>query len=272
MWKCGSKSIEYGKKTLIMAIINATPDSFSDGGEALESEAALKRALEAEEHGADIIDIGAQSTRPGFKPVSAEEEWQRLEKPLRLIRKSTALPVSVDTFYPEVARRAAQSGADIINDVSGILTPQKVQALGGLGLVITFSAAGGAKEAARFFEKAVAEAKGLGIKKEQLCLDPGIGFSKSRAQDLELIARAGECKAADLPLLLGFSRKRVIGKYSHQSEPKKRVYGNIAADTAAIFAGADILRLHDVKSEIQGVLLADALKKIKQNDFKEENL
>lgn len=263
IWKCRDKSIDCSKKTLIMAIINVTPDSFSDGGKNFSPENALKSAVEAQENGADIIDFGAQSIRPGHNKISPAEEWQRLKPVLNLIKGKINIPVSVDTFYPYVAKRAAALGADIINDVSGIVDNEMAQVIKetGCGWVITFSHEGAEKEALEFFEKSAAAAINLGVKKESICFDPGIGFSKTREQDFCLLANIANYRIADYPFLLGTSRKRVIGKGSCQPDPEKRVFGNIAADTAAVLAGADIIRLHDVKNEKQGILMADALKR-----------
>lgn len=262
IWKCRDKSINCSEKTLIMAIINVTPDSFSDGGRNFRPQDALESALEAQKNGADIIDFGAQSTRPGYEKISPEEEWQRLEPVLRLIKGKINIPVSVDTFYPYVAEKAAELGADIINDVSGIISSEMANAVNksGCGWIITFSQPGAEKEARSFFEKSTTQAVSLGVKKESICFDPGIGFSKTREQDYRLIANIADYKLSEYPFLLGTSRKRVIGEGSGQPNPEKRVFGNIAADTAAILGGADIIRLHDVKNEKQGILMADALK------------
>ncbi len=262
IWQCRDKKIDCSKKTLIMAIINVTPDSFSDGGKNFAPEQAVKSALEAQENGADIIDIGAQSTRPGHTPISDKEEWKRLEPVLNSLKGKISIPLSVDTFYPFVAQMAAEYGADIINDVSGVVrrTMAHVVKSTGCGWVITFNAEGAQREAAEFFNTSAGRAQEMGVKKESICFDPGIGFSKTRAQDLALLANIKEYRLPDYPFLLGTSRKRVIGLASGQPDPEKRVYGNIAADTAAVLAGANIIRLHDVINEKQGILTADALK------------
>lgn len=245
-----------------MSIINVTPDSFSDGGINLDPGTAADHAFKAQENGADIIDFGAQSTRPGYKKISEKEEWKRLEPVLKQIKEKIKVPVSVDTFYPFVAQRAIQLGAHIINDVSGVVNPEMAEIVKnyGCGWIITFSGKGAEKEARDFFERSARQAYELGVKKENLCFDMGIGFSKSREQDFRLIANIRDYRLPEYPLLLGTSRKRVIGEGSGQPDPKKRVFGNIAADTAAILGGVNIIRLHDVKSEKQGILMADALK------------
>ncbi len=262
IWKCRDKEIEYESKTLIMGIINLTPDSFSDGGK-YKGEKAVKHALELEKDGADILDLGAQSTRPGYTEISPEEEWARLGGVLSELRQKTSLPISVDTYFPFVAKKALENGADIINDISGIITAEKAEIIksSGAGWVITHNGSGGADEVKAFFEEALEKCKRLGVNENQLCFDMGIGFGKSYEQNLELIANVKKYKPSGTPLLLGTSRKRVIGEASRQAVPEKRVFGNIAADTAAILGGTDIIRIHDVKNEIQGVRTAEEIKK-----------
>lgn len=269
IWKCRDKKIEYGKKTVIMGILNVTPDSFSDGGDHLDPNNAISFAKKLEEDGADIIDIGAQSTRPGHTPVSPEEEWKRLEPILRKIRENTKLPVSVDTYYPQVAEKAVKTGADIINDVSGIFSREtaKIVKSEECGWILMHNGGGTPRDVRNFFENMIKECENFGISKNQICLDMGIGFGKSYEENIELLARVREYKIHGCPLLLGTSRKRVIAEGSRQDDPKKRVYGNIAADAAAIFGGADIVRIHDVENEKQGIFMADALKDAFNKNF-----
>lgn len=262
IWKCKDKQIEYGKKVLVMGIVNVTPDSFSDGGEHFSVKDAVACALELEAQGADIIDIGAQSTRPGHIPVSDKEEWQRLEPVLGELKGKLHVPVSVDTYYPYVAQNAFKIGVDIINDVSGIISPDmaKIVKNTGCGWIIMHNGAASPADIKDFFEKSAARCIELGIDKSQLCFDMGIGFGKDYDESMTLLANVGAYKLPDYPLLLGTSRKRVIGAGSNQDNPKKRIYGNIAADTAAILGGVDIIRLHDVENEKQGILMAQNLK------------
>lgn len=263
IWVCKDKKIECSERTLIMAIINVTPDSFSDGGDSFSPEKAAENAIKAQENGADIIDLGAQSTRPGYTEISAREEWSRLAPVFERIKGKIKIPISVDTYFPYVAERAADNGADIINDVSGIINPEMADVIKktGCGWVIIHNGAGNITDVKAFFERSVKEASLLGVKKERLCLDMGIGFGKNRRQDQELIANVRKYRPAEYPLLLGTSRKRVIAQISGQPEPKNRVYGNIAADTVAILGGVNIIRLHDVENEKQGIKAADALKR-----------
>lgn len=262
IWKCKDKKIEYGKKVLLMGIVNVTPDSFSDGGEHFSVEDAVECALALEKDGADMIDIGGQSTRPGHIPVSAEEEWQRLEPVLAALKGRLSVPVSVDTYYPLVAEKALKNGVDIINDVSGVISKEMAEIVKkeGAGWIIMHNGPGTSADVKAFFEKSVETCAALGIDKEQLCLDMGIGFGKDYDENMTLLTNVCEYKLDGYPLLLGTSRKRVIGQGSNQENPKERVYGNIAADTAAVFGGVDIIRVHDVKNEKQGVLMAQNMK------------
>ncbi len=241
-----------------MGIVNITPDSFSDGGCWFSEEDAVKHALQLIEDGADIIDLGAQSTRPGYEEIPAEEEWARLEPVLKTLRSLTDKPISVDTYFPYTAKKAIENGADIINDVGGKLESETAELINssGAGWVVMHNGPGGVKEVKEFFEKAITVCN-----KKQLCLDMGIGFGKTYEENLELIGNVKKYRIEGVPLLLGVSRKRVIGAASGEEEPEKRTYGNIAADTAAILSGADIIRIHDVKNEIKGIRTADEIKK-----------
>ena len=263
-WCCRDKKLEYGKKTLIMGIVNVTPDSFSDGGKYFNADDAVNHALQLIEQGADIIDIGAQSTRPNYEEITKEQEWQRIKPVLKKLREKTDLPISVDTYFPYVAENALNLGADIINDISGAVHIKMAEIVKkrGCGWVIMHNGSADIAEMRHFFIKSAEKCESLGVDKAQLCFDMGIGFGKSYEQNLSLIANIGEYKLKGYPLLLGASRKRVIGEGSRQPNVEKRIFGNIAADTAAILGGADIIRLHDVESEKQGIYMADELKKL----------
>lgn len=265
VWHCREKEIAYGSKVLLMGIVNVTPDSFSDGGDWLDPATALTHARALEAQGADILDIGGQSTRPGHTPVTDKEEWARLEPVLSVLCKETALPVSVDTYYPYVAAQALRCGAQIINDVSGVVNPEMADVVCryGAGWVIMHAGPGTPADVKAFFADSVTACRALGVQDSQICLDMGIGFGKNFQQDLALIANISQYKMAGFPLLLGCSRKRVIGRGSDQPEPKARTYGNIAADTVGILGGADIIRLHNIEQEKQGVLMAQHLKGVK---------
>ena len=256
-------------RTLVMGILNATPDSFSDGGTFDTVETAVSRALQIEAEGGDIIDIGAQSTRPGYTKISEDEELARLLPILKEVRKATQLPISIDTFYPKVAEQALLYGADIINDVSGCEDGRM------LPLVAEHRAAcvmmrprgvdyGGdiVKATRRWFEEAVQRAQNAGIPPESICLDPGVGFDTDYQQSLALIRSTKELKMNGYAYLIGLSRKRVVGEASGDSPAfDQRLGGTIAADVIAQWLGADIVRVHDVYASVQAARMADVLKK-----------
>ncbi|MCL2495027.1 MAG: dihydropteroate synthase [Oscillospiraceae bacterium] len=231
-----------------MAILNVTPDSFSDGGLYFAPDKAIERAFELEAQGADILDIGGQSTRPGGEVISPEEEWRRLEPVLEGLRGKLGIPISIDTFYPEVAEKALALGASIVNDVSGIVSEEMAGVVRRYGARWVLMHNLGGADFEGEYEDVVSEvydklegmagrAMALGIKKERLCLDPGIGFGKSREDDLRLLANLRHVKVPGFRLLVGVSRKRITGG----SEA-----GTLAAQVMAQLGGADILRTHDV--------------------------
>lgn len=257
--------------THIMGILNITPDSFSDGGRYNTLEAACNRALAIQAEGADILDIGAQSTRPGHTPVSAQEEWSRLEPVLRALRGRVTIPLSIDTYYPEVAARALEAGAHILNDVSGSLENgmPEVAARYGAALVMMHAGAGAddegqgdpVTEVRRYFETALETARRADLPREAVCLDPGIGFGKARAGDAELIARLPELLNGlpETAVLVGASRKRVVGMWCGNPPFEERLPGTLAVHTLAQWNGAHILRVHDVAPAVQAARVTDAL-------------
>lgn len=260
--------------TLVCAILNITPDSFSDGGRFNEPQRALEHALEMQALGADIIDVGAQSTRPGAKLLSAQEENGRLLPILDLLRDKITVPISVDTFYPECAEAALSHGARIINDVSGRASREMAQVIKqyGAGWIIMHNPGGadaepiydgGVEQAvSEFFDRAGEVARDCGILPESLCFDPGIGFSKSYEDNLRLIKNIGRLKKDGSALMSAVSRKRVIGISSGESDPSRRDPGTVALHTASILGGANVIRAHDVFSAVQAAKCADALKNI----------
>jgi dihydropteroate synthase len=257
-----------GRKKLIMGILNVTPDSFSDGGLYLGVDAALVQARRMVGAGADSLDIGAESTRPGFTPVAADEEWARLEAPLTALLRENIAPVSVDTTKAEIARRAVALGAAIINDVSGLHGDPalaEVAAASGAALVVMHHCA--QADPARdiledmrvFFSRALARADQAGVLREKIILDPGVGFGKTFEQNLIAATSAGALKRAfGLPVLVGLSRKRFIGALTG-APTEGRMAGTLAADLAALQAGADIVRVHDVKEHADAFKVWSAL-------------
>lgn len=264
--------LQLGTKTYIMGILNITPDSFSDGGLYSAPELAITRALEIQSQGADIIDIGAQSTRPGAQIITAREEIERLKPVLQTLQGKLTVPVSVDTFYPETAEYALKNGAAIVNDVSGRINPEMAAVInayhagwvvmhnGGGAQAVDIDYEGGIINAVRlFFEDAIEKAAALGIKSTQICLDTGIGFGKKHTDNLRLLQHMHDVKIEGTALLTGASRKRVIGIATGEGQPGLRVAGTVAAHTAAIAGGTDIIRVHDIPEAVQGARMADSL-------------
>lgn len=269
-----SRVLALGERTLVMGILNVTPDSFSDGGKFLDASAAVARALEIERAGADMIDIGGESTRPGSKPISAEEELRRVIPVLEALRGRLKIPISIDTSKPEVAEAAAAAGAEILNDVSALHAGPAMAEIARrhkLPLILmhmrgeprTMQQKPFARDALRDvtsgLRKALGIARRAGVPKSQIVLDPGLGFGKSTAQNFELLARLPELARLGCPLLVGASRKGFVGRVLGGAAAGDRVWGTSAAVSAAILAGAHIVRVHDVAEMVQVTRIADAI-------------
>jgi dihydropteroate synthase len=264
-------TLTLGERTLVMGIVNVTPDSFADGGVHLKAEDALKGALRMAAEGADILDIGAESSRPGHVPISAEEEWARLEPVFdKLSAAGASLPsISIDTTKAEIARRALEAHVAIVNDIWGFQRDPalaEVTAESGAAAVLmhnreTIDAALDiADDMLRFFERSLDIARRAGVRDERIVLDPGVGFGKSHAQQFSAIAAIPKLKALGFPVLLGASRKSFIGKlFDPQPPTTERLPGTIAANAVGVFAGADIVRVHDVAAHVQAMRVADAV-------------
>lgn len=258
---------DYGKKTYIMGILNVTPDSFSDGGNYTELEKALNHAREMIEQGADIIDLGGESTRPGHKKVEADEELKRVIPIVKSLKKDLNVKVSIDTYKSEVAEESLKLGADMINDVWGLRkdrnmasTIAKYDAYVCImhnqdGTLYDKDIIESIKE---FLMESVKIAKDAGIDEKKIILDPGIGFGKTFEQNLEVMARLEELKELGYPLLLGTSRKSMIGNILNV-EPKYRVEGTIATTVLGIKSGVDIVRVHDVLENLRAIKVSDAI-------------
>ncbi|MDJ0737367.1 MAG: dihydropteroate synthase [Nostocaceae cyanobacterium] len=268
------RSFSWGLKTYIMGVLNVTPDSFSDGGEFNTITAAVAQAKALLAAGADIIDVGAQSTRPGAEQITLAEELQRLIPVLEALRQEINLPISVDTTSSEVAKAAVQAGADIINDISGgSFDLEMLPTVADLNVpIILMHIRGNPKtmqnqtdyedlirEIYSFLARQIAVAIDAGIDQGKIIIDPGIGFAKNYEQNLEIFRRLPELRTLNCPILVGPSRKSFIGHILNQPDPKKRVWGTAAACCAAINAGADMLRVHDVKQMRDVCLVADAI-------------
>ncbi len=266
LWQIGGGRQLLLDRTYIMGILNVTPDSFSDGGHFSDARAAVARAFEMTAQGADIIDVGGQSTRPGHTPISPDEEWGRIEPVLRALCADRELVISVDTFYPDVARKAMECGANIINDVTGFREPlmRQYAAHYGVGCVIMHDIqldenADVCRELTEFFRKRTVECMADGIRQANLCLDPGVGFGKSYKQNLVIAKNFSSFCMEEYPMLAAASRKRVIGMSCGNPPASERMPGAIAYHTACIMGGADIIRVHDVAEAVQAARVTDAL-------------
>jgi dihydropteroate synthase len=286
-WNLGSRSLELGKRTLIMGVVNVTPDSFSDGGQFLDRDKAVEKATRLLEEGADIIDIGGESTRPGARvradasssaAVTVEEELKRVIPVIAALRtKGPEAVISVDTYKASVARSAVDAGADIVNDVSGFRwDPQMRETLASMECGAVLMHMRGRPEewrtlpppddvvglVKRELKQWADAAIAAGVVRERIVLDPGFGFGKSFDQNYPLIAALSELQSLDLPLLAGTSRKSFIGQTmggEAKIPPGERLVGTIATETALILNGAHIIRTHDVKASLQASRVADAI-------------
>ncbi len=261
-------------RTYIMGILNTTPDSFSDGGQFNTLDKALKQAEQMVTAGADILDIGGQSTRPGAETISLEEELTRTIPVIQAIRDKLNIPISIDTTRAEVAKATIAAGADLVNDISGgTFDPLMLATVAELGVPIILMHIRGNPQTMQqltdyddlitdikqFFTTQIQKAQKIGIPVEKLILDPGIGFAKTASQNLELLRQLAQFKTLGYPLLVGPSRKSFIGQILQQNDPQKRVWGTAAACCAAIANGANILRIHDVSEMAQVCRVADAI-------------
>ncbi|WP_296582942.1 dihydropteroate synthase [Xanthobacter sp.] len=261
-------ALHLGPRTLIMGILNVTPDSFSDGGRSAAPDDALANARRLVAEGAEILDVGGESTRPGHTPVAAEDEWARIAPVIPALVAEMGVPVSVDTYKAEVARRALEAGASIVNDVWGFTHDPdmaRVVADYDAAAVVMHNRAEVDEsldiisEMLGFFERVLEVADRAGVKREKLVLDPGIGFGKSFPQNLAAIRRLPELRVLGLPILLGTSRKSLIGKVI-QTTPQERVPGTIASNVIAIMEGVEIIRVHDVAAHVQAARVAEAIR------------
>jgi dihydropteroate synthase len=279
-WSLGTRTLELGKRTLIMGIVNVTPDSFSDGGLHLDSEKATAHALRLLDEGADILDVGGESTRPGVKvAVTEEEELQRVLPVITAIKKQRPdAVVSIDTYKAGVARAATAAGAEIVNDVSALRwDPQMAATIAQIKCGAVLMHMRGRPEEWRTLPPPVdifllvkrelrewVEAAVLaGVRREKIALDPGFGFGKNFEQNYPLLARFQDLQALGYPLLAGTSRKSFLGRTlsrdGKDAPATDRLYGNLAAHTALILKGAHILRTHDVKAAADAARVADAI-------------
>jgi dihydropteroate synthase len=278
-WNIGRRSLTYGARTLVMGVLNVTPDSFSDGGQFLSVDQALEHAQQMSDEGADIIDVGGESTRPGSEFVSAAEELDRVMPVIERLARQTAVPISIDTTKAEVARAALKGGAEIVNDISALRfepaiadevsgakaglvlmhsrgTPKTMQKLPPVADIVT--------EVIVELRHSVAKAEAHGIARENIAIDPGIGFGKTVNQNLELIAKLDQLARAfpNFPLMIGTSRKYFIGRLLGGVPAPQRLHGTIASVVAAVMNGAQIVRVHDVKPAVEALKIVDAIRDV----------
>ena len=262
-------------RTHIMGILNVTPDSFSDGGHYLDTEKAVEHALKLADDGADIIDVGGESTRPYSQRVPLEEELKRVIPVIKGIRRYSDIPISIDTYKAEVAKKAIDVGASIVNDVTALRgDPVMAEVVKDTQVPLVLMHMKGdpsnmqdnptydnlMEEISLFLKERAQYAISMGISEEKIIIDPGIGFGKTFEHNLEIINRLGLLQELGYPILIGTSRKRFIGEILNK-EPLERDIGTMATVTAAILNGANIVRVHNVKMAKDVVKVADALKK-----------
>jgi dihydropteroate synthase len=277
-WQTSKRKLFFDGKVLVMAILNRTPDSFSDGGNFFSIDDALKQAEKLIAEGADILDIGGESTRPMSERVSTEEEIRRVIPLTEQIGRKFDIPISVDTSKSEVAESAVKAGAEIINDISGLRFDERIAEVSAkykTGLVLMNSRGDFERmhrqkpvedilrEVSNDFQRSIAKAEDYGVKKENIALDVGIGFSKTFEQNLELIAKLDEiCKEfSDFPMLVGTSRKSFIGKILGDVPASERLQGSLTSAAIAVWNGAKIVRVHDVKATVETLKIVEAVKK-----------
>ncbi len=277
-WFCRGRRLSF-TRPLLMGVVNVTPDSFSDGGVYFSCQSAIRRGMELAEQGADILDIGGESTRPGASPVSAEEEIRRVAPVLEALAKKLDLPLSIDTTKGKVARAVLDLGVSIINDISalgadremervalesgaGIIlmhrrgTPQTMQRNPRYGNVV--------REILRFFRRRLFEIGRLGISPSRIAIDPGIGFGKTVRHNLEILVSLPRLAALGRPLVIGTSRKSFIGKILNPRDPpppRERIFGTAATVAASVLGGARIIRVHDVREMREAALVAEAIRR-----------
>lgn len=267
-------TFEWGKKTYVMGILNVTPDSFSDGGEFNNLDSAMAQTTQMLNNGVDIIDVGGQSTRPGAEEVVLATELERVIPVIQQIRQISSIPISIDTTRAAVAQAAIAAGADLINDISGAtFDRQMLPTASKLGVAIILMHLRGTPqtmqtmteyqdlvpEIAQFFTRQIDKAIACGIERSKIVIDPGIGFAKTASQSVELLRRLEEFKSLNMPILVGVSRKSFMKPILNKNDPKDRVWGTAAANTAAIANGADIVRVHDVAEMYDVCRVADAI-------------
>ncbi len=269
-WRLRNRAIQLGDRTLIMAVLNVTPDSFSDGGKFLDPDRAFARALDLEEQGADILDIGAESTRPGSARITEEEELRRLVPVLKRLRDKLSIPISVDTYKSQVAERALDLGAEILNDPSALtMDPQLARAAAAHNAGLILNHMRGTPDTwgrlaplpdvmgsiTQDLGAAGHRARRAGVDPSRIVVDPGLGFGKRKEQNAEILARLGELTRLGFPILVGPSRKHFLA----QPDEAATAFANAAAVAEAVLGGAHIVRVHEVREMRIAAAVADGI-------------
>jgi dihydropteroate synthase len=274
VWKIGDRIADLSRRGMIMGVLNVTPDSFSDGNEFFEFEAAVERGIQMEAEGADIIDVGGESTRPGAEAVSAEDELRRVIPVIEKLRASTKVAISIDTSKSEVAGAALDAGASIINDVTGGRGDEKMFPLAATrkSAVVLMHMQGEprtmqknpeygdvVREVADFFRQQYSRALECGVEPMRLAFDPGIGFGKTLEHNLSLLKNLDQLREHDRPLVVGVSRKSFLGKLVGSNEMGDRLAPTVALTAILRDRGADVLRAHDVKENVAALRIAEGV-------------
>jgi dihydropteroate synthase len=279
-WRIRNQTLDLAGRPLVMGIVNATPDSFSDGGLHATVDAAVAHALRLVEQGADLLDVGGESTRPGAAPVEPQLEIDRVVPVIERLAARTAVPISVDTYKPATARHALEAGAAIINDVGGLREPDMtaLAAQTGAGVVLMHMQGVPAtmqqapryenvvKEIREFFQTRLQESLNLGIAEQQVVFDPGIGFGKKTEHNLMLLARLADFQQLGRPVLLGVSRKGLLGRLLDRPVDR-RLAGSLAVACDAVSRGAaQIVRVHDVEETRDALTILTAIRRFRESD------
>ncbi|MFC1868743.1 dihydropteroate synthase [Thermodesulfobacteriota bacterium] len=277
--KWSDYELKLGNRTLIMGVLNVTPDSFSDGGHYFQRDRAIEQGLALARQGADIIDVGGESTRPYSEKISIDEELERVIPVIEALGKDIRVPISIDTCKPEVASLALRAGASIINDISALrFDPQMASVASKAGVPVILMHMKGTpgnmqnnpaydnliNEILNFLKDAIERAVRGGIKKDMILVDPGIGFGKTLEHNLEIIKELNHLSSLGMPILLGASRKTFIG-HILDNKPDERDTGSMAAISAGILNGAHIVRVHNMKKALETVKVIDAIRMAGKN-------
>jgi len=275
IWQCGKYKLDTSHKTLVMGILNVTPDSFSDGGRYLDTKTAVEQGLRMAEEGADIIDIGGESTRPGAQKISLDEELKRVLPVIRELASKLKIPISIDTYKSKVAKAAIEAGASIVNDISGLnFDPEMARTVSAYKAGLVLMHIKGTPEnmqtdpqyddllaeVGSYLKSSIKLAAEAGIKHEMIAIDPGIGFGKTVEHNLSLIKNLEYFKKFNCPLVVGVSRKSFIGKLNNNIPADQRLPGSLAAALLAVQNGASVIRCHDVKETVQALTVYQAVK------------